>query len=287
MDPTPLISIPLFRALKPEQAAALGAMLRPRTLGSNEPLFWFGDSGEEFYVIERGRIQLTLPDASGREIALAMLKPGDFFGEIALLDGGPRTATARAVTETTLLALTREQFQQFITNNPSAALQIITELGQRQRTSVDKIRGIRNVNEVFDESTTPWQRIVAGIANIAASKAFLLFHLSAFSAWVAANVALGRRGPDPFPFPFLGFWSSCEAIFLSLFILVAQTVQSRNDRIRAEIEYQVALKMQFEIMQLHQKMDRMPGELMEKIGATPSRPGSANGEGIAADKAFG
>jgi CRP-like cAMP-binding protein len=283
MNATQLTTIPLFRELKPEPAAVLASMLRPRTLGANEPLFWLGDSGDEFYVIERGRIQLTLPDASGREIALATLKSGDFFGEIAILDGGPRTATARAVTETSLLALSRAHFQQFITDNPTVALQIITELGQRQRSSVDKIRGIRNVSEVFEESTTPWQRIVAGIANIAASKAFLLFHLSAFSGWVAVNVALGRRGPDPFPFPFLGFWSSCEAIFLSLFILVAQSVQSRNDRIRTEIEYQVALKMQFEIMQLHQKMDRMPGDLLEMITQPPTKPA----EDIVPTEAFG
>jgi CRP-like cAMP-binding protein len=286
MNAMQLTSIPLFHQLKPEQAAVLAGMLRPRTLSANEPLFWFGDGGQEFYVIQRGRIQLTLPDSSGREIALATLKAGDFFGEIAILDGGPRTATARAVTETTVLALSREHFQQFIVENPTVALQIITELGQRQRTSVDKLRGIRNVSDVFEEKTTQWQRIAAGITAAASSKAFLLVHLFAFGGWIVMNLALRAKAPDPFPFPFLCFWSSCEAIFLSLFILVAQNVQSRNDRIRTEIEYQVALKMQFEIMQLHQKMDRMPGEIMEKMAEEkPTRQGAE--DDAVADEAFG
>ena len=73
------------------------------------------------------------------------------------------------------------------------------------------------------------------------------------------------RGPDPFPFPFLCFWTSCEAIFLSLFILISQDAQGRKDRLRTEMEYQVALKAQFEIMQLHRKMDELPAVVMAQL----------------------
>jgi uncharacterized membrane protein len=122
-----------------------------------------------------------------------------------------------------------------------------------------------------------------------------------FAGWIVANVALGARlAIDPFPFPFLCFWSSTEAIFLSLFILVAQDQQSRKDRARTELEYQVALKMQVEMMQLHQKIDRLlaaraddsdrirPGEhaarpaLHFTVRDAPSRPAAGLTGGLAA-----
>src|SRR5205085_8288233 len=128
-----------------------------------------------------------------------------------------------------------------------------------------KLRGIRNLNDVMDEKLTTWQRIAKAIATIAASRAFLFAHAVGFVAWITVNLALGKRGFDPYPFPFLCFWSSSEAIFLSLFILISQNMQSQKDRLRTELEYQVALKAQFEIMQLHRKLDALPGTLKEMM----------------------
>ena len=81
-----------------------------------------------------------------------------------------------------------------------------------------------------------------------------------------------ESAPDPFPFPFLCLWCSCEAIFLSLFILISQDYQGRKDRIRTELEYQVAVKGQVDIMQLHRKLDGLTELLSERVepSATPS-----------------
>src|SRR4051812_5880658 len=148
MDAADLKHIPLFSQLADEEAANLALMLEPRTLAANQVLFWLGEPGHEFFVIQRGRIHITFPDHSGREMTLAVLNAGDFLGEIALLDRGPRTATARAVGEVVVLALGREQFHRFITENPTAAIHLISVLGTRQRETVERLRGIRNVNEL-------------------------------------------------------------------------------------------------------------------------------------------
>jgi uncharacterized membrane protein len=156
----------------------------------------------------------------------------------------------------TLLVLSRAHFRQAVERFPSVGLNVIRVLSQRQRSTVEKLRGIRNVNEVMVETLSRWQRLANGIAAMAASQAFLMTHAIAFGGWIVANVLLGKaRAPDPFPFPFLCFWTSCEAIFLSLFILISQSMQGQKDRLRNEVEYQVALKLQLEMMHLHRKMD--------------------------------
>jgi len=263
-----LDGIPLFAGLTGDEKWDLARRINIRDVPAGHPLFWINERGEEFFVIQSGHVAITVPDADAKkEVTIAVLGPGDFFGEVSLLDGGPRTATARTQTESSLLVIGRDAFGQFIRDFPSAAAHILEVLGKRQRNSVEKLRGIRNLNEVMDAKLTAWQKITSAIAATAASRAFLLVHACGFVSWIVVNLALGHRGFDPYPFPFLCFWCSSEAIFLSLFILISQNMQTQKDRLRTELEYQVALKAQFEIMQLHRKLDALPATLKELIEA--------------------
>lgn len=260
-----LEGIPLFAGMSGDEKWQLAQRLRVREVPARETLFWMGDEGDDLYVIATGKVAILYPDADGREVTLAVLGPGDFFGEVALLDGGKRTATARAATEASLLCLSREQFQAFLRESPDASLHVIQVLSKRQRESLDKLRGIKNLNEVMEERLTAWQKVAHTIATMAAGRNFLASHAAGVIGWIVLNVSLGKaHAPDPFPFPFLCFWTSCEAIFLSLFILISQDTQSRKDRLRTELEYQVAMKAQLEIMQLHRKLDELGEMLKEK-----------------------
>jgi uncharacterized membrane protein len=261
-------SIPLFAQLPPAEATALSSLLTTRTVQAHCPIFWIGDSGSEFFVVQKGEVVLLYQDEAGREIILGVLGPGEFFGEISLLDGGPRTASARARTEVTLLSLGREQFHEFLRSHPAAAIHIITVIGQRQREMVGRLRGIKNVNEVMEERATLWHRVADAIAGISASRFFFLSHVLWFAIWIVVNVVLGARGFDPFPFGLLTLVVSLEAIFLSIFVLISQNRQAMKDHIGADLDYQVNLKAHLEVMVLHQKMDRMLGML-----ASESRPG--------------
>lgn len=252
-----LATIPMFSHLDPEHRDELARGLQQQQVAASQPVFWVGDSGTNLYLISEGKVALSAPDESGQDIHLAELGPGQFFGELSLLDGGRRTATARAVTDTRLLSLERDAFHQFVMKHPTASIHIISELGRRQRDMVHKLRGVVNVNQVLSEKMTPWTRIADTIAAISASQGFVLAHVAFVVFWVTFNAVRGEKGFDPFPFLFLGMFASLEAIFLSIFVLISQNRQSEKDRIRADLDYQVNVKAHVEVMQLHQKIDEL------------------------------
>jgi uncharacterized membrane protein len=234
-----------------------------RTIACNAIIFWMGDVGTELFVVDTGQVAITVPDERGDHITLQTLGPGGVFGEISLLDGGPRTATARAVSDSALLMLPREAFHGFLREHPDAAIDLLQIMGARQRTSTATIRGLKNANAVIAESMTIWQRVSDVIAAIAASQAFTVTHIGWFGTWITMNVlaAAGflpaRLGFDPYPFGLLTLIVSLEAIFLSIFVLVSQNRQAERDRIRTDVDHQVNVKAHLEIMGIGQRLERI------------------------------
>ncbi|HMP75017.1 MAG TPA: DUF1003 domain-containing protein [Kiritimatiellia bacterium] len=259
-------AIPLIAGLNADDIDRLKKSMVTRKVDGNETIFWAGDQGTDFFIIESGRVLLNLQDDAGRETRLATLGPGDCFGEISLLDGGPRTATCRADTAVTLHVLSRTAFFDFLKNHPSAALHLLETLGQRQRETLAQLRAVRNSNEAVKETVEVgplWPRIADRIATISASKQFLVLHIFWFAIWIAYNLLLEEKAFDPYPFGFLTMTVSLEAIFLSIFVLVSANRQSERDRIRADVDHQVNLKAHNELLELQRKMDRLADKLSD------------------------
>jgi CRP/FNR family transcriptional regulator, cyclic AMP receptor protein len=204
-----------------------------------------------------GTVKICMPDDTGRELQMGVRQAGDYFGELGLFERGVRTSTVRSIDPVQLLVLTHDAFHGCLRAHPSIAIRLLEVIGRRQRELLGRMRSVGNVNEIVQHDLTRWQRTAQFIANLAASRGFLLSHAVAFTGWIIANVALGRGGWDPYPFPFLCFWASVEAIFLSLFILVSQSMQAQKDRVRSEQDYQIAVKTQYELSNVHQKLDRL------------------------------
>jgi CRP/FNR family cyclic AMP-dependent transcriptional regulator len=270
----PLSHIPLFARLDAAEQQALLAVMTRQTVKANDTLFWVGDDGDTLYVVEDGRVSITAPDERGDHITLDTVGPGGVFGEISLLDGGPRTATARAITEVTLLALQRDAFHTFLRQRPDVAIDILQIMGARQRTSTAAIRGLKNPNAVIAEKATVWQRVSDIIATIAASQAFTLVHVCWFGLWIVMNVLATAGllpealGFDPYPFGLLTLIVSLEAIFLSIFVLVSQNRQSERDRIRTDLDYQVNVKAHLEIMGIVDRLKRIE----QAVTSSPDSP---------------
>ena len=125
----------LFAGLEAADRADLATRLRRRRYARSEPLFLRGDPGSVLYVIERGRVKISLSSADGKEMILALLGPGDFFGELALLDGGQRSADAVVVEDSELLLLGREDFLRFVESRPRIALHLLSVLSRRLRST--------------------------------------------------------------------------------------------------------------------------------------------------------
>jgi CRP/FNR family transcriptional regulator, cyclic AMP receptor protein len=124
---------PLFSALDDEAARALMESMTASRLERGDVLFREGDRGDRLYVIGEGKIKLGLTSNDGRENLLAILGPGEMFGELSLFDPGPRTATATAVAETQLIALGHEDLTSFLSGRPAVAATMLAALARRLR----------------------------------------------------------------------------------------------------------------------------------------------------------
>jgi CRP/FNR family transcriptional regulator, cyclic AMP receptor protein len=112
---------------------SLASGLRRRRYARGETIFVMGDPGTSLCLVDWGRVKLSFMSADGREMILDVLGPGEVFGELALLDGAPRSADAVAVEPTELLHLSRDNFVTFLHQRPSVAIQLLSLLAQRLR----------------------------------------------------------------------------------------------------------------------------------------------------------
>ncbi|MHB8185539.1 MAG: Crp/Fnr family transcriptional regulator [Dermatophilaceae bacterium] len=124
---------PLFAALDDEAAGALMETMTASHLERGDILFREGDRGDRLYVIGEGKIKLGRTSADGRENLLAVLGPGEMFGELSLFDPGARTATATAVAETQLIALGHDDLNAFLSGRPAVAATLLAALARRLR----------------------------------------------------------------------------------------------------------------------------------------------------------
>ncbi|MEI6406863.1 MAG: Crp/Fnr family transcriptional regulator [Actinomycetes bacterium] len=124
---------PLFSALDDADASSLRSSMVEIKISRGDTLFKEGDEGDRLYVVVEGKLKLGTSSTDGRENLLSILGPGEMFGELSLFDPGPRTATATAVTDTRLLALSHDQVIGLVTRSPQVALQLLERLAQRLR----------------------------------------------------------------------------------------------------------------------------------------------------------
>jgi CRP-like cAMP-binding protein len=124
---------PLFAALEPAAQQELRAQMAEVHLPRGQSLFDEGDPGDRLYVVTEGKVKLGRTAGDGRENLLAVMGPGEMFGELSLFDPGPRTATATAVTDTTLIGLGNADLQPWLAQHPEVANKLLAALARRLR----------------------------------------------------------------------------------------------------------------------------------------------------------
>jgi len=267
-DETLLDRSELFEHLTAEDRAGLARVVDRRELPAGETLFQVGEPGESLFVVVAGEIELFIRDTTGQKIVLTVAGDGQIFGELALLDGGGRTATAVALMDTELLELDRDDLLLLFQKTPDAAVRLLAAMGHMTRKADDLLRTrvSRNVNDEMVERLSGFQRMSDWIAWFSGSMPFLLINTVWFLGWIAVNtLPLGIRHFDPFPFGLLTMIVSLEAIFLSCFVLISQNRQAEKDHVRSDVEYEINIKAELEVAHLHEKTDRIYADMLERF----------------------
>lgn len=137
-----LKSVPFFARLSESEIDALAGKLIVRNFSPDQIIFHLGDPAGLLYIITAGKVKISYSSPEGQEAVLAILGSGDFFGELALLDDSPRSATAEAIEAAETLTLHRDEFLEYIDSNPAFARHVLNVLARRIRHLNNQISDI-------------------------------------------------------------------------------------------------------------------------------------------------
>jgi CRP/FNR family transcriptional regulator, cyclic AMP receptor protein len=143
-----LRQVTIFRDLPSEVLADLATRVHPRSVEAGSVIVSAEEPGDSLFVIGRGKVKVVLYGETGREIILSILRGGDFFGEMSLLDRQPRSANVVAVEDADLLSLDRDAFEKHLSAHPSTALAILAEMSRRLRHA-DEVIGNLALLDVY------------------------------------------------------------------------------------------------------------------------------------------
>ncbi|MEP6820426.1 MAG: DUF1003 domain-containing protein [bacterium] len=273
-----LSRIPLFKRLTSEELEQLAAEVDQVKFDADEIVFNEQDKGDALYVVESGSVRIWVLDEDVKPVTLAELKPGEFFGELAVLDRGPRSTNATAIEETTLHRLSSDDFQAFLMKHPDVAIDVICEIGARMRQTNMLVsqRATRNINVEMAERATIGQRIADKVASFGGSWTFIIIYVSFLVAWMAFNTFVlvhyghGENGAefDPYPYILLNLMLSMTAALQAPIIMMSQNRAAEKDRLAAEQDFKVNLKSELmleELMRKSQGREAQIGQLVELV----------------------
>jgi CRP/FNR family transcriptional regulator, cyclic AMP receptor protein len=268
-DASLLAGVPLFERLDDEERALLATQLEDVEFAAGALVFKRGDPGDAIFIVSSGEVEIFVEDTTGQRIVFETAKQGDFFGELSLLDGDPRSASAVAIAATRALRIDRQDLSLLFTRHPTAALDVLSVIGRRLREA-DKLLGTRAVvspNEAVEERMSTVQRIADKAAAFAGSISFLVVHIFWFGAWILVNEEKvpGLVAFDPYPFGFLTMVVSLEAIFLSCMVLISQNRLASKEKIRSDVEYDANIRAGLEVTQLHVKVDALYEQVLKRL----------------------
>lgn len=271
LNPDLLREVSMFRLLDDEVLQALAKLLDERRYEAGETIFKWGDPGGEMHVVTHGRVELSIADGAGRRTTVGCVEAGEIFGELSLFDGQARSVTAIALQATDTAVINREDFARLVSLRPDTALDILATVSGRLRQAdlmlVESLA--QNANKVIEERLTFGDRVADAVARFGGSWIFINVFVSLMLVWMGLNTwqLLGSKVFDPPPFIGLNLLLSMVAALQAPIIMMSQNRQDAKDRVRAEVEYEVNIRAELEVMQLHQKVDQMRAEIMGLLRA--------------------
>ena len=254
-----LRSVPIFTALDDAAVEELCTLLTPAEFDAGKQLFHIGDAGDAMYLIEQGRVRISIIDADGRDVTLAELGAGDFFGEMAMIDGHGRSANAIVAEHAHLAVLTRENFLTFVSSDARVVLEMLSAITNRLRRTDELLRHrvSRNANEEDAKNLTLADRAADKLAQFGGSWKFIAFEIGLFLAWMLANTwLLAEKQFDPYPYVFLNLVLAIICGLQAPIILMSQNREAQKDRLRADLDYHVNLKNEMLLGEILRRLEK-------------------------------
>ncbi|MGE5820762.1 MAG: DUF1003 domain-containing protein [Deltaproteobacteria bacterium] len=255
-----LSGIPIFSALTADDFAGVAMLANQVTRNDGQVIFRQGDPPLAMYVVRSGNIAISVWTEENEEVTLSMLHEGDFFGELSLLDGSRRTATAKAVGQVELIEINCEDFFKLLRLKPDVAISILAVMAQRLRTTNELIqsRATRNVNVEIEKQSTLAERVADQIARWGGSWSFIGGFFVIVGIWMTLNTIEWFFKPfDSYPFIFLNLILAVVGALQAPVIMMSQNRDAQIDRLRADLDYQINLKAELQIQNLHVKLDEL------------------------------
>ena len=262
-----LRSVPLFASLDDQTASALRRLLKFNDVAAGTQLFRKGENGDAMYLVESGRVRISITDQDGRELTLAENAQGDFFGEMALIDGRQRSADAKVIENARLAVLARQDFLSFVRSSPDMALEMLAALTDRLRRTDELLRGrvSRNANDEERARATMADRAADMIAEFGGSWKFIIASMLLILFWIVFNSYLLVKGFDPAPYQMLNLTLAVVAGMQAPIIMMSQNRQGEKDRLRADLDYQVNLKNELSLTEVLRRLDVLESERLPKM----------------------
>lgn len=264
-----LAKIPIFEKLSSSDLEVVRTLWGPRGLSEGEVLFRKGDSGSSMYVIEEGSIEITVPVTNQKkEMRVSVMHEGEFLGELSLIDGLPRTATARALEPCRLLEMHREDFVRFLMERPAVAISMVSVIGSRLRETDELVTSLasKNVNVEIEGQLKFGDRLADKIAEFGGSWPFIIVFAVFVLGWITINAVQFLFRPfDDFPFIFLNLILSVLAAIQAPLIMMSQNRAQKIDRLKSDLDYQVNLKSELLLQELHAKIDEVRATELQEI----------------------
>jgi len=272
-----LARVPLFKRLEPHELEKLAEEIDQVDYKAGEVIFNEHDHGDALYVVEEGSVRIWVTDEDLNEVTLAELQPGQFFGELAVLDRGERSSSATAITDAHLHRLSSDDFQQFLIEHADCAIDVICEIGARMRQTNQLVsqRASRNVNVEMERRYTFGERVADRVASFGGSWTFIFLYGGALLIWIAVNTFVlayygrGENGAqfDPYPYILLNLMLSMTAAMQAPIIMMSQNRAAEKDRLAAEQDFKVNLKSELMLEELIRKQ-RYRDAQMEQLNET-------------------
>ena len=279
-DPELLRDVPLFQTLDEAERTAVAALMTGTRFAAGTTLFRENDPGGVMYLIRDGRVELWVTDEERAKVPVDTLHAGDFFGELTLLDGGLRSTSATALEDLDCLALERKPFVDLLARRPEMALDLLAALVKRIRKTDELLKHrVRNPNDVLEERETLGDRVADAVARFGGSWAFMFTFAAVLALWMLLNtvfvVVRQQNGEpfDPYPFILLNLGLSMLASVQGPVIMMSQNRQDKKDRLRSEVEYQVNVRAEFGVQQLHEKLEAIGRGLDRRLERLEERAG--------------